>query len=409
MILYRRVLVIAAVGILYSGFANYVNVTTGIDPAPMHWIFLITVLAIPLIFRRETGEQLLRSPVALWGLFFIGMGLLGWFPAADKDLALQDLRWRTLTVIELAVYTALFADASALTVARWAVAMVVAVGSGVNMYEMMFPDVGFSSVRGRAAGLYMNSNASGVALVLGMILSLTSLPNRLRVPFILITAAGVATTISRSSIIMLVVSVAGFLTVRRVNGKNLLTWLCGGMVLATLLLLPKLDSVLTTMQREGVINKNLEERLDWFSNPTGVSDFSSWERQYLARRAWEEVAVAPILGNGTGSSWRPLVGAHNQYLTMMQDHGVMGAAILPLLVLAVTWRARGEAKIIAWMFGLSLLFLGFFSHNILYQEVSLVSIALMTSTTQLSRVQQHAIPAVQPTTSESSSSSLQFG
>jgi O-antigen ligase len=139
------------------------------------------------------------------------------------------------------------------------------------------------------------------------------------------------------------------------------------------------------MQREGVINKNLEERLDWFSNPTGVSDFSSWERKYMARRAWQEVEDSPFLGGGTGTSWRQVVGAHNQYLTMMQDHGVIGAVMLPLLVLAVSWRAQGDAKIIGILFSTAMLFLGFFSHNLLYQEFYLLPFGLMASMTQLSR------------------------
>lgn len=409
MVLYRHLLIIACMGILFSGYATYLNVTTRVDPAPLHWIMLITFLALPIIWTREARERWLKSPIAAWSLFFVGMGMLGWFPASNKDLALQDLRWRLLTVGELGVYMCLFAGSSAVVMARRAVAAAVIVGAGFNLYEMIDPDVGFSSVPGRAAGLYMNPNASGIVLVLGMILSVTSLPGRWRVPFILLTAVAVVSTISRSSIIALLVAAGGFLATGKVNARSLLAWLAIALALAAALILPRLDAVLNSMEREGVINKNLLERLEWFSDPTGVSDFSSWERKYMARRAWEEVELAPLIGNGTGSSWRPLVGAHNQYLTMMQDHGLLGAGILPLLVLAVTWRTRGETRSIAILYGLAVLLLGFFSHNILYQEFYLISFALMASMTHLSRIQGSEDAAEDVPIREGAASSFQFG
>jgi hypothetical protein len=49
---------------------------------------------------------------------------------------------------------------------------------------------------------------------------------------------------------------------------------------------------------------------------------------------WEKFENSLIIGNGTGSSQEAVIGAPNQYLAFMQDHGLLGAIILPLLVLA---------------------------------------------------------------------------
>ena len=123
----------------------------------------------------------------------------------------------------------------------------------------------------------------------------------------------------------------------------------------------------------------MEERLDWFTNPTGVEDYSSWERAYLAKQAWEKTAEHPFLGGGTGSSREVVIGAHNQYLILMQDHGLLGVAILPLLVLAVTWAVRGETRGVAMVFGCTAIVLSFFTHTFVYQSQTLMMFALMAA------------------------------
>jgi O-antigen ligase len=79
------------------------------------------------------------------------------------------------------------------------------------------------------------------------------------------------------------------------------------------------------------------------------------------------------------------MGAHNQYLMFMQDHGLLGAAILPLLVLAVTWGARGEVRNLAIIFGGTVILQGFMSHDILNQLELLMLFALMAVMSSASR------------------------
>ena len=47
------------------------------------------------------------------------------------------------------------------------------VGVVLNIYDFMFPGV-FSYDPGRAAGLYVNPNASGIALVFGCVIGLSA-------------------------------------------------------------------------------------------------------------------------------------------------------------------------------------------------------------------------------------------
>jgi O-antigen ligase len=140
-----------------------------------------------------------------------------------------------------------------------------------------------------------------------------------------------------------------------------------------------LDQILTTLERKGVVNENVLERLEWFANPTGVSDFSSWERKYVAQRAWNKIAEYPVLGSGTGSSYEATVPPHNQYLSFMLDHGLIGVMILPLLIVAATWGARGETRHVAIVFGCTIAMLSFTTNTILITNYSCILLSLMAA------------------------------
>jgi O-antigen ligase len=128
----------------------------------------------------------------------------------------------------------------------------------------------------------------------------------------------------------------------------------------------------------GVLNKNVLARLDWFNNPD-VSDMSTTERKEVAEFGWAMFSESPVVGNGVGASvnWSREKSSHNEYLNMMVDHGIIGVFFLPILVLLAQWRARGEVKHIGFAFALFVLYLGFFSHNILIERHILMMFALL--------------------------------
>jgi len=243
----------------------------------------------------------------------------------------------------------------------------------------------FSDVLGRSAGLYASPSMAGEALVLGMILSVTVLERRYRGSFVLLTGVGILTTFSRGGILGWLIAVMGLMFVRAVSVKDFLPSVFTGLVLGVVVLLPQWDHLLTTWERNGTLNANVEERLAWLADPTGVSDYSSWERKYVAQYAWERIADRPILGSGTGSSYGEYVRPHNQYLSFMLDHGlVVGAMLVPLLILAIGWNTRGELRGIAMVFGFTVLELSLFTHAILNVQYSLMLFSLMAAMTATS-------------------------
>lgn len=386
MIYYRNILVVLSVAVFFTGVPNYVYIVHKIVE-PLHWVIGFGVLSLPLLIKQLTRTDLLKSPVILWCFGYAWLTLLSFFQSSQSEDVWQEVRWRCLTISSLLMFLAIYANPDSTKLVRRMLVGGVLFGVALNIYELFVPR-SFSSVIGRSAGLYGDPNTAGAALVLGMIFSVTALSPRYHVPFILLTGIGVFLTFSRGAILIWLLAVTSLILMGKVRFKDLLLTSSVSLLLIVLILLPRWDEFLMTLERDGVLNKNVMERMAWFADPTGVSDDSSWERKYVAKRAWEKVAERPFLGNGTGSFRNAYVLPHNQYLTFMQDHGLIGAVILPLLGLAVTWGMRGENRRLAIVFNGTLLLWGFFSHTILNEPHTLLLLALMAAMTLTSREDQ---------------------
>jgi len=386
---YHSILLVVAVGIFYTNVPNYAYETHGFTllEAPKHWVLLFCLLSSPLLLRQITARDALKSPVTIWCLGYAWVAVLWFLLSSQSDTAWQEVRNRFLAIIEIFAYLVVFSHSAGVRLARKMLVAGVLAGVAINIYELFFP-LSFSPILGRSAGLYENPSMAGEALVLGMVLSVTVLVPRYRGPFILLTGIGVLLTYSRAGILGWVLAVAGLMYLRGISLKDILLPGFLGIVLGILIVLPRLDQLLTTWERTGALNSNVLERLEWLTDPTGVSDRSSWERQYLVRQAWDKIAERPVLGSGTGSSLEATIAPHNQNVSFMLDHGLIGVMILPLLMLAVMWNARGEMRHVAIIFACVFMLLSFFTHTILNTPYTLLLISLMTAMAAMSRHQE---------------------
>ena len=376
--LYRNALAVIAIAVFYTNIHEYMHDAYHVG-VPWHWVLAFVILSLPLLLKQVMTSDILRLPIVAWCFGYAWVTMAWFIMGSQSEMAWQEVRWRVLAIFEIFSFLAIFMDARATLFARLTLVVAVHVGVVINVYELFVP-MSFSNVSGRSAGLYVNANISGEALVLGMILGITVLPTWYRGVFILLVGTGVFLTYSRAGLMGWLIAVGGlmlggFVGVRHVVRTGLIALFLFGVVL-----LPKADQILTILERVGSLNPDTQERLAWLIDPLGVEDVSSGARKSIAREAWERVAEQPFFGGGTGAVHKGLdIPPHNLFLSHMIDHGLLGAILLPLLMLALIWRAKGDSRRVAFIFSCAVLWFGFFTHQVLNNAHSLLLLALVAA------------------------------
>lgn len=372
---FRKLLAVMSVAIFYTNIPDYLHVRYGIL-VPYQWLFGFGVLALPVIVQQFFTSNILKSPVVTWCFWYILLTILWFIPSSQSEVAWQEVRWRVLTVLALVMFLTLLAHTDTNKQVRTMLVAAVLLGVALNIYELFFP-LSFSPIIGRSAGFYMNPTTAAFALVGGMIFAVTALPAGYRATFILFVGIGVTTTFSRGGIIAWCVAAGGFLLVGKIRIQDILFGVFFGSMVLVILLFPHWDELLITLDKAGVVNTNVEERLQWLTDPSGVQDQSSWARAYVAKRLWEKWAEHPFLGSGTGSAFSAFeIPPHNQYLVFMVDHGFIGCLVFPLLIMAVIYRGPRERNIVGILFGCTQAFAGLVSHTLLNEPQTLLLFAL---------------------------------
>lgn len=384
--LFRNILAVTAVALFYSNLHAYLHRAYQVG-VPWQWVLAFLILSLPLLVRQVMTSEILRLPIVAWCFGYIWVTMVWFVMGAQSEMAWQEVRWRILAIFEILGFLAIFMDARASFFARLTLVAAVHAGVVINVYELFVP-MTFSDVSGRSAGLYVNANMSAEALVLGMILGITALPTWYRGVFILFVGTGVCVTYSRAGLIGWVIAVGGLMLGRFIGPTHVARTGLLALILIGVAVLPKADQILTTLEGAGALNPDTRERLAWLMNPLGVEDNSSWSRMSIAREAWERVGEQPLLGGGTGAVHKGLdIPPHNQFLSHMIDHGFFGAMILPLLLMALIWRAEGESQRVAFIFSSTTLWFSFFTHTFLNNAHSLLLLALVAALASI-RVRQ---------------------
>src|SRR5579884_3123382 len=325
---YQCLLAVGAVGIFYSNLPNFLYLRFGFFEAPKGWILLYVAASLPFFILQVLRWRLRDCLIFAWCAFYIWTAGVYFFHAADPEAASQEVRYHFITVLMLVSLLLTFSAPAALLAARRAVAVLVVVGALLNVYELFNPGV-FSVYPGRSAGLYLNPNIAGISLVLGMVVSVPIVPPSFRLAYMVLVGVGIVTTLSRGGIMAWCLALAlnafaGLVTVRQLAIGGLVA-----LVLVISVLIPNIDNLFSLFDQVGN-TQIVEGRIFWFLNPSlgeTAYDEDAGSRANAAANAWALFAESPWWGHGTGAAlaWQELtnLGAHNLYLKLMTDHGIL--------------------------------------------------------------------------------------
>ena len=374
--------------VFFTNIPSFLLISGRTVLAPSTWMYAFVaavVVTTASVWSSVAAARFRRAPLLpLWGMLYL-MAVLVWYLAFPETTASSDtLRLQLSSMFFLGLAWVVFVLAAygdpTLAAIRWTILVAVLLGVLVNIYDIthpleLVPLEAAGANPGRAAGFYVNANQSGGALLVGMVLSI-GLFRRYRALYALCVLAGVALTISRAAILgwFLIATVMVFLNVLKVRDiifGVLLLLLMGSLALQALDDLHSLRLALNA--------QNIAERLDWFVSFGMIDEAVQQIRLNVARLSWEAFASAPVFGNGLGASlgWEGNIGAHNIYLRLMAEHGIIGILLFPALVACFVVRADERSRGIVFPLAIFLLFWGLFSHNVLEDYVFLLAYAIV--------------------------------
>jgi O-antigen ligase len=356
----RHALVIGAVLLFYTGLDNYAFLALG-GPPPTLWIagFVAGSAAIA-VTNLGRPSALLRSPVLAWVGWLLAL-TTAWGLAAVAPEAIQVIVDRFRSMALLLAFAVLVEDPRTRRRAALAVACAAVGISLLNVAEAIgVLHLDLRRIAGRAAGFYVNPNRAGLAIDLGLAMSVAALPARWRLPVVMVGAVGVAATFSRGAGLCFVTIVLALMwtgALRPLQTLARVAALAGLVAVGT-------GSLTAFLAARGVLNEDTLARLRFAADDSG--------RTGLAEKAFGLFADAPLLGQGLGATrmWDAEVSSHNVYLDLAASQGVLGLVTYPALVLAIVLAQRRVTPVATALF-----VAGVFSHNLLNEPYVLFAIA----------------------------------
>jgi len=349
-------------------------------PQPLVYYAIAPGFAVVLLMARpKMLLRALREPLVIWFVLYLAAGLLWLLIAADFSEA-ETRQWRTgllvFIIFSASLILASVADRTHLAKVILACALLASVN---NWLDFLFP---FSYVPlgsewsnpGRGAGLFIDANQAGGAVIAMVIGVLPFLSRRYRGLALLFMLFGLYPTFSRAAFLVGVLVTAIEFLLGQINGRQLA--LMG-------LVAPMMFAVGLSLHRMGISSDeinlgNIEDRLDYFRTGGEILDESAVSRRGLATMALRMISESPIVGNGVGSTrvQGRGYGPHNMYLLLAAEQGVVGVLFylsFIVLILRKGWRlfkrgitqqAQDVGSALIGM-GVYFAFMGLFSHELL--------------------------------------------
>jgi hypothetical protein len=321
--------------------------------------------------------------VKVWSAASACLAMLAFLWSSGSEIALQEAQTRTLSAMLLVGFSVLMADAATRTITRRAIAVSTMLTVAINVWEITHP-MAFSVALGRSASFYVNPNIAGAALVSGLLLALPIVPARLREVFALLVGAGVFLTLSRGALLCFGLVLVVLLASRQLRVQRLSLLTGGGLLLVA--------SVVGTMMASGELSylsggadRFVRQRLGIGSREEFSADVSASSRSNLAMHALDLFGERPLTGFGTGATveWNEPESTHNIYVRHLAEYGVLGALLMPALLLLAWPRYRqhksGIHRTAAQAFVAFVALWGVFSHNVADDAFVLIGLALITA------------------------------
>lgn len=350
-----------------SGLELYLNFATGFLPLYGQLAglgMLVTWVAVGAVASDGRSLLLPRPMPLLFGflLFFCVMNVVSFIYSPQSDLVVDALVARVKASIFIMFLAIVLLEPGFRAKFAYAAAFLAVLGSALTVFDFISPT--FSSVPGRGASFYLNSNETATLLISFALIATTRL--RLVAVYLLwvVVTVGVLLTFSRSGWGLLILALFGLTMIGKLGGGK------GRFVL--LIVVAVIFAVVLTAYLSGdlyvwVSRSSLAEYLDpntlerLGSRGAAIDDYSSLEREDVFRFGVQKFLESPFIGWGVGYGyvWAESVNTHNMPLALAVDFGILGPLFYFGWFAVMIYRTKGVARLLAVI----LLITGLSTHN----------------------------------------------
>ena len=385
----KRALLVFAVLFFYCDLAVYFSLSVSPRLEPQYWLGLLVLLTILWsVATPRLRYSFFNTSLFIWCVFFIGINLASYFLVHASHI--EEFKGRIRDAVMLLTLLSLFIMlGDQIIFVRKLILLAVIGGVIINIIGIFHCDFLIPAQYAhacRSAGFYINPNDSAIALLFGMIFSIDTIPKSWRILFVYFVMIGVFLTLSREAIAGWLAIVIMFCITGVINWRKLILW--SGIIAVTAVL------IFVIVIKSGIANAPIASpyteqlhRLVWFVH--GLRSGASVNIRFeLLAKSWGMFLKHPWIGNGIGSTdhWSLPYSTHNIYLYYLDDFGIIGLLLFPLLVWSVVYGAHGGVRTTGWCLAVFILLIGFFNHDLVHSYYSLFSLALMAAMTKTSQL-----------------------
>ncbi len=367
----------------YLDIPNYIFLlNSSILPKYLYYFLFVTVSPF-IIFNFKEFLLYMASPYALWALAYSVLYSLDLLDGNDKviDYIREIDQYLILSVFFGFAISLVRTDSFEYLFPILATISTACVITDFIKPEIFYPLGTELTVLGRASAMYINPTRAGEAIMLTSSLAIPVIPIHYRMLALFLAGIGVFVTFSRSAIIVWLLFCIFLLIARKTSKFSLIV------LVFVITLLPLLIASFTNyvQDRQDLTwgSDNITERLDFFKKPN-IEDDSGQERLQVLEAATEIFMNNPVFGAGTGITtfWSHRGGAHNQFLTIGAEHGIIGIALW-IWLLVIMWRGKYFQDRIFQPISATMIFLfSFFTHNMINPLYWLITFALVSGRRQ---------------------------
>lgn len=348
--------IIVAFTAIYSSAALYLLSLDLTYFKPLHFYIFVYGSAVVCFLTSGRARYVLSEhwmPIQLWALM-LAVVSMQFLLMPIGDTGIEVLIDRVHFGLMLVSTLLLLGASDRVEFAIGLLKCVVVASCGVNLAEFFLGGTyieWMTTVPGRAAGLFRDSNDSAMFIALAVPIIALNSSSRMRWSLYAITFAGIYVTFSRGGFVSWLAFVAITEVLRgyggQVWGRRVFLTVTGSILVAASAVY--FSSDLTELARQALspyLTTNTTARIEFLNNA------STQERMYVLERGLEVFAESPILGKGVGytHAWTERVSVHNVFVLFLAELGLIGGVWMFFWVAALWCYGPPYGFLIAFMF-----------------------------------------------------------